>query len=381
MLLKLKVIEDVNQQNENYWEVVKNVKNNLFFKDNYIKDNKHTDYYPTQPKEGGIYPLYTSISDDYMIYNIDDTINYNESRPYLLIRNSIVLKNKICNYIKNPHLFEINIISKTRLFNLYDYLKNYNLLHKLNKNEINGNMILVMLQKLCYNFSKNIFLDFKNKNLLYMLYSTWLNYKLSIKPYNNLYRFVHYAKYFYEKDLYENSKNTFNGELNNFFRNNIEIANYLNFPEVDEINNYIDICKEYNEKLLLEETEKTTFVCKTPVSNINIMNIDYDIKEDVDENEIDNYILSDIMNTEYEPDEFEKLQEDLTEKIEKLHIGKKRKTNDYFEDDEDKFEQVQKKYDTSKKIETSKLFKIKTTKKTPLKKIKKIKNKITSLMK
>ena len=83
------------------------------------------------------------------------------------------------------------------------------------------------------------------------------------------------------------------------------------------------ICKGYNEKLLLEETEKTTFVCKTPVSNINIMNIDYDVKEDVDENEIDNYILSDIMNTEYEPDEFEKLQEELTEQIEKLYAAEK----------------------------------------------------------
>ena len=259
-----------------YWSVVKNVKKSIFYKLNYLREYKYTDYYPIQETKKEIHPIYTSIDNGYYIMDQNQVVNYNKSRPYLLIRESIVLKNSACDYIKNPHLFELNIIAQSRLFDMYNFFKNYNFFHSLDTQYFHQNMIFVFLQYICFNMEKDL--------MKYMLYSTWLNYIMKIKPQNNLYRFVHYAKYFHIKDLYNEHINEFNKKLEDFFGNrNIEYIKYYNIklPAIDRLNEYIDICNKYDETLLINETENTPFICPKKPEDKQMMEVEYqDIEND-----------------------------------------------------------------------------------------------------
>jgi hypothetical protein len=305
----------INEKN-NSWKAAKNVQNNILYKYEYIINDKFTEYYPTIPIKEDIHPVYSTVNDNYYIINADKTINYNESRPYFLLRESIVLKNKTCNHIKNANLLELNIISKSRLFNMYNYFYNYNSYNLLNRLNIPFNNIVVFLQKICY--------DNKEKDeMKNMLYSTWINYKFNIKPKNNLYRFVHYAKYYSEGNLYNEYINDFNEKLKKYLTlKNISIYNILKMPKEKLINTFIDTCNNYTETILLSESEPE-FKCKQNNINFDTMDFEYDIeyeykqyedeKKDEDEDEdYDDYEDEKIM------DIFD--EEDIVENINRIKI-------------------------------------------------------------
>lgn len=275
-LTKLVIKEE---DNNGSWIVARNVKKTLFYKVNYLREYKYTQYYPHEETQKEIHPVFSSIDNEYMKYNDNGTINYGESRPYLLLRQSIVLKNSACKFIKNPHLFELNIIAQSRLFDMYEFFKNYNFFNKLDTNYLHYNMIFVFLQYICFDMEKNV--------MKYMLYSTWLNYIMKIKPQNNLYRFVHYAKYFYLKKLYNKYIDDFNTKLSDFFntsRNNNYIKYYnIKLPNIDQLNKLIDICNNYDENLLLNETETTHFICPIkPRGEKHMMDTEYGELQDFD---------------------------------------------------------------------------------------------------
>jgi hypothetical protein len=263
------------------WIVTRNVKKTIFYKLNYLRGHKYTDYYPLEETAKEIHPMFTSIDNGYMEYYSNGDINYDKSRPYLLLRQSIVLKNSSCNFIKNPHLFELNIIAQSRLFDMYEFFKNYNFFNKLDIQHLHYNMIFVFLQYICFNIKEK-------DTMKYMLYSTWLNYIMKIKPQNNLYRFVHYAKYFHLKNLYDKYMNDFNKKLVDFFNiKNVDYVKYYNIKlpnDIIELNKLIDICNNYDENLLINETEYTPFNCPTEYKSTgkHIMDVEYEEFEDFD---------------------------------------------------------------------------------------------------
>ena len=300
----------INEKNS-IWKVSKNVKNNILYKYEYLVNNKFTEYYPSMPTQGDIHPVYSSMNDNYYILNEDKTVNYNASRPYMLFRESIVLKNKKCNYIKAANLLELNIISKTRLFNMYNYFNNYNSYNLLDRINVPFNIIVVFLQKLCYDNEKD---EMKN-----MLYSTWINYKFNIKPKNNLYRFVHYAKYYSEKDLYTEYINDFNDKLKNYLKlNNRLIYSVIKIPEEKEINNLINICNNYNETILLSESEPEIFKCKSNDINIDTMDFEYGLEEDKNYEEEKKEDKDEVEENEKYMDIYD--EDDIIENIKKIKI-------------------------------------------------------------
>ena len=199
---------------------------------------------------------------------------------------------------------------------MYNYFYNYNSYNLLNRLNIPFNNIVVFLQKICY--------DNKEKDeMKNMLYSTWINYKFNIKPKNNLYRFVHYAKYYSEGNLYNEYINDFNEKLKKYLTlKNISICNILKMPKEKLINTFIDTCNNYTETILLSESEPE-FKCKQNNINFDTMDFEYDIeyeykqyedeKKDEDEDEdYDDYEDKKIM------DIFD--EEDIVENINRIKI-------------------------------------------------------------
>lgn len=303
--------------NNGSWTVVKNVKKNLLYKINLLRDNYYTNYFPSQETLQEQHPIYTSIDNGYMIYKERGVLDVDSSRPYLLLRQSIILKNTPCNFIKSPNLFELNLISRSRTFPMYDFFKNV-----LNNNTISDlsffrpNMIFVFLQYIYFDKTNNFpNIDF-DKNLQYMLFSTWLNYRMNIKPKNNLYRFVHYAKYFHLNGLYKIYYDYYNKSLYDYF--NIRNKDYilyfgLNLPKYDDfmtLNGLIETCNTFTEEILLDEAESTPFIC--PIAQIEEKKLKIEYKKKNFENFINSLVKQ-------EDDEI-KTNEIKTNKIQEIDI-------------------------------------------------------------
>ena len=311
-LLQNLKIKDI--KSNSYWKISNDVKKDLSFKLEYYFNKKFTQYYPIQKTVNDIHPIFTTYDDNYYKFNENGTINYNQSRPYLLLRQSINLKNKECSYLKMLQLLELNIISKTRLFNLYNHFeKTYNKIYTYDT--VPYNVVFVFVQMLCYqNINK------ENKEMINMLYSSWLNYKMNIKINTNLYRFINYATYFGERFQYEEYKNDFNSNLKLFFKkNNNNLISYLSLPEYNKLGKYLNETNISEQTLLSESTSE--FNCK----KYNLMELEY--KEDEGNEE---YVME---------DDVEETLISQFEKSFKLDLKRKR----YSEDNEnDKIKKIKK---------------------------------------
>ena len=298
------------------WTIVKNVKKNILYKLHYLRDFKFTDYFPLQETQKEIHPIYTSFDNGYMIIDNSGKVDYFQSRPYLLLRQSIILKNGPCNFIKNPNLFELNFISKTRLFDMYNFCKDFFYNNIADKNIIYSNFIFVFLQYILFNLGD----EHPNKNLQFMLYSSWLNFRMNIKPKSNLYRFVHYAKYCCLNDSYHNYVKYYNHLILDFFnqKNKDYIVHHtLNLPpygDINSINFYIDSCNELNEDDLLNESEYTPFKC--PISPIKEKELKIKDKRKIFENRLSvlDYDEDDTMKDD-------NLEDEIYDKFQKISLN------------------------------------------------------------
>lgn len=283
------------ESNKQVWRVEQNIKQFISYKLKYALSPDNVIYYPQAITKGDVHPVYTWIDDNYYKLN-HGVVNHELSRPYLLIRETIALRNDSCAFYKEPNIFELNMISKTRLMKLYNYWNNYNQNNSLDDYNASRKPLFffyVFIQKLCYdnnmkaqnkklNTTHESSIDIINKRpnsditMKNMLYSAWINYKVGTKPKMNHYRFVHYAVYFIKKILYIEYVIEFNTKLKEFFGPlNEKYYEYYKMPEILQIQNDIDICNNYSSKDLLEETEKD-FTCITQVAfDENVMEFEY----------------------------------------------------------------------------------------------------------